>query len=85
MVASGSGKEFCSETELVQILVKKLLLFTHLSLEIKACDTLIDDTYMDDTIVSHPSEVDCVKLVEDLPKVTEGMDMEIQSSILTLS
>jgi hypothetical protein len=40
---------------------------------------------MDDTIVSHPSEVDCVKLVEDLPKVTEGMDMEIQSSILTLS
>jgi hypothetical protein len=51
----------------------------------EACDTLIDDTYMDDTIVSHPSEGECVKLVEDLPKVTEGMDMKIQSSILTLS
>ena len=33
---------------------------------------------MDDTIVSRPSEGECVKLVEDLPKVTEGMDMKIQ-------
>ena len=32
---------------------------------------------MDDTIVSRPNEGDCVKLVEDLPKVTEGMDMTI--------
>ena len=40
-------------------------------------DALTDDTYMDDTIVSRPNEGDCVKLVEDLPKVTEGMDMKI--------
>jgi hypothetical protein len=32
---------------------------------------------MYDTIVSCPNEVDCVKLVEDLPKGTEGMDMKI--------
>ena len=44
----------------------------------EACDALIADTYMDDTIVSRPSEGECVKLVEDLPKVTEGMDMKIQ-------
>jgi hypothetical protein len=43
----------------------------------EACDALKDDTYMDDTIVSRPNEGDCVKLVEDLPKVTEGMDMKI--------
>jgi hypothetical protein len=33
---------------------------------------------MDDTIVSRPSEGECVKLVEDLPKVTDGMDMKIK-------
>ncbi len=33
---------------------------------------------MDDTIVSCPSEEECVKIVETLPKVTEGMDMIIQ-------
>jgi hypothetical protein len=44
----------------------------------KACNALIDDTYMGDTIVSRPNEVDCVKLLEDLPKVTEGMGMKIQ-------
>ena len=44
----------------------------------EACNALIADTYMDDTIVSHPSEGECVKLVEDLPKVTEDMDMKIQ-------
>ncbi len=33
---------------------------------------------MDDTIVSRPSEEECVKIVETLPKVTEGMDMKIQ-------
>ena len=44
----------------------------------EACLALIDDTYMDDTIVRLPSEEDCVKLVEDLPKVTEGMETKIQ-------
>ncbi len=39
---------------------------------------LIEDTYMDDTIVSRPREEECVKIVETLPKVTEGMDMKIQ-------
>jgi hypothetical protein len=39
---------------------------------------LIEDTYMDDTIVSRPSEVECVKIVDTLPKVTEGMDLKIQ-------
>jgi hypothetical protein len=33
---------------------------------------------MDDTIVSRPSEEECVKIVESLRKVTEGMDMKIQ-------
>ena len=33
---------------------------------------------MDDTIVSRPSEEECVKIVETLPKATEGMDMKIQ-------
>ncbi len=33
---------------------------------------------MDDTIVSQPSKEDCVKLEDNLPKVTEGMDMKIQ-------
>jgi hypothetical protein len=33
---------------------------------------------MDDTIVSRPSEEECVKIVETLPKVTEGMDVKIQ-------
>jgi len=33
---------------------------------------------MDDTIVSCPNEVECVKIVETLPMVTEGMDMKIQ-------
>ena len=33
---------------------------------------------MDDTIVSRPREEECVKIVETLPKVTEGMDMKIQ-------
>jgi hypothetical protein len=33
---------------------------------------------MDDTIVSCPSEEECVKIVATLPKVTEGMDMKIQ-------
>jgi hypothetical protein len=33
---------------------------------------------MDDTIVSRPSKEECVKIVETLPKVTEGMDMKIQ-------
>ncbi len=37
----------------------------------EACDALIADTYMDDTIVSRPNEGECVELVEDLPKVTE--------------
>jgi len=44
----------------------------------EACDALIYDTYMDDTIVSCPNKVDCFKLVEDLPKINEGMDMKIQ-------
>jgi hypothetical protein len=39
---------------------------------------LIKGAYMDNTIVSHPSEIECVKIVETLPKVTEGMDMKIQ-------
>jgi len=43
----------------------------------EACNALIDDTYMDDTIVSRPNEVECVKLSEDLPKVAEGMDVRI--------
>ena len=30
---------------------------------------------MDDTIVSRPSKEEYVKIVETLPKVTEGMDM----------
>ena len=55
----------------------------------EACDALIDDTYMDDTIVSRPSKEDCVKLVDDLPKVTEGMDLKIEkfysNSKLTLN
>jgi len=33
---------------------------------------------MDDTIVSHTSEEECVHIVETLPKVTEGMGMKIQ-------
>jgi hypothetical protein len=33
---------------------------------------------MDDTIVSHTSEEECVQIVETLPKVTEGMGMKIQ-------
>ena len=44
----------------------------------EASRALIEDTYMDDTIVSRPSEEECVKIVETLPKVTEGMDMKIQ-------
>jgi hypothetical protein len=43
----------------------------------EASRALINDTYMDDTTVSHPSEEECVKIVETLPKVTEGMDMKI--------
>ena len=33
---------------------------------------------MDDTIVSRPSKEESVKIIETLPKVTEGMDMQIQ-------
>jgi hypothetical protein len=44
----------------------------------EAIRALIEDTCMDDTIVSCPSEVECVKIVETRPKVTEGMDMKIQ-------
>ncbi len=44
----------------------------------EACDALIDNTYMDDTIVSRPNKVDCVKLLEYLPRVTEGMNIKIQ-------
>jgi hypothetical protein len=43
----------------------------------EASRALINDTYMDDTTVSHPSEEECVKIVKTLPKVTEGMDMKI--------
>ncbi len=42
----------------------------------EASRALIEDTYMDDTIVSRPSEEECVKIVETLPKVTEGMDVQ---------
>jgi hypothetical protein len=33
---------------------------------------LIEDTYMDATIVTHPSMKECVKIMETLPKVTEA-------------
>ncbi len=33
---------------------------------------------MEDIIVSCPSKEECVKIVETLLKVTEGMDMKIQ-------
>ena len=38
----------------------------------EASAALIEDTFMDDTIVSHPSAVECVRLLLTLPKVTEG-------------
>jgi hypothetical protein len=44
----------------------------------EACNALTDDTYIAYTVVNRPSHLECVKLVEDLPKVTEGMDMKIQ-------
>jgi len=44
----------------------------------EASRALIEDTYIDETIVSRPRKEECVKIVETLPKVTEGMDMKIQ-------
>jgi hypothetical protein len=51
---------------LVQILVKKVMTAHALKLRDsypEACNILIVDTYTDDTIVSRPNKVECVKLV----------------------
>jgi len=73
MKTSGSGTEFCLGIGQAQTLVKKVIATHALKRKYsypEASWAPIDDIYMDDTIVSHHSEVECVKIVETLPKVT---------------
>ncbi len=80
MKTFGNGTEFCFGNRASPDISQKVITTHALKLEKsypEASRALIKDTYMDDTLVSRPSEEECVKIVETLPKVTEGIYMKI--------